>query len=255
MYPITITSMAAGAKAAAPTLGVGANAAAPIMGLGAKAGLAALALIPDVISGGFNLFAAEQNRDFQRDMANTAHQREVNDLIKAGLNPILSANSGAPTPSGSQAAPIQMGGFERYLQYLQTQAQVEQAHSAASLTNMQAQEINQSLAERLARLQQEIMLLDAQTATTWEERKNKEKVRELLETNIADLQVQIKGNTYDLSQKKAYSDYFEGVGKSKPYQDQVGDVLKMVPGTRPRIPNRTIKHVPGIEKYPVDIFK
>lgn len=255
MDPITITSMAGGAKAAAPALGVGASAAAPIMGLGAKAGLAALSLIPDVISGGFNLFAAEQNRDFQRDMANTAHQREVNDLIKAGLNPILSANSGAPTPSGAQAAPIQMGGFERYLQYLQTQAQADQAHSAAALSKVQAQEINQSLSERLAYLQAQIHLLDAQQVNTSQESKNKERVRELIEQNIADLKLQIRGNTYDLSQKKAYSEYFEGMGKSKPYTDQVGDILKMIPGTRPRIPNRTIKHVPGLEKYPVDLYK
>lgn len=93
-------------------------------GLGSLVGIAAApftggaSLIPSLITGGASLIGgamqnssaksiATNNNAASIELANTAHQREVRDMMAAGLNPILSAGGkGAATPS-MQAAPVQ----------------------------------------------------------------------------------------------------------------------------------------------------
>ncbi len=162
------------------------------------------------VSSGFNLFEAHRNRKFQREMAGTAHQREVRDLKKAGLNPILSATGGrgASTPGGAQG---RVENPAEGLALLQSQLEINSAQtaklkSAALLDAWNAKAIKAGIPKK------ELggKVFDAITPPITEfleERKQKVK-------------------TFESLQQKAGQEIFEGIQKAKELKSKAKQKIK-----------------------------
>jgi len=89
---------------------------------------------------------ADQQMGFQREMSNTAYQRAMEDMRKAGLNPMLAMDKGgASTPSGAMAtvsAPrkgdIGAGLFNTAKAVVSQGADIQQSHSQTNLNKANA---------------------------------------------------------------------------------------------------------------------
>lgn len=94
-----------------------------------------------------NIATAREQMAFQERMSNTAHQREVLDLKAAGLNPVLSANSGASTPVGAagqsdNAAPDYSNVVNSAMNVMRMRKEFERIDAEIGLTRAQKEKVD-----------------------------------------------------------------------------------------------------------------
>ena len=162
---------------------------------------------------------------FEIEKANNQHQWEVNDLKKAGLNPILSANGGAmPGSIGSSAVDYTQGmnsaiqGIQTALQAKQNEAQVNNLDKDAKLkeaqtintiaqtdftkgtntakTNAETQKIKQDIINRTQELMTEKEKTLTEKEKTYKTRKESETEGWKQEKYLREIQKLMKENEY-----------------------------------------------------------
>lgn len=190
----------------------------------------------EVASSAMGYIQAQQQMKFQERMSNTAHQREVRDLRRAGLNPILSATggSGASTPQGTMFTPS-----NPMKSFAQDYVNMKLAKSA---TELQAKEIDLKNEQK--------HLSTAQAAREWSQEELNQKEMEVKEKQLLYLKAQTEetnarkdGIVYENVPKRIDAEIYNSApGKVLRGAEKVGGAINnAIPKLRiPKIDNRKI---------------
>lgn len=126
----------------------------------------------------YALQSAQINNAYQKEFAQNAHQWEIEDLKKAGLNPVLSANSGASASGGGvSSGSVTSAGFNPIETAIGAWNGYEQARNTGADTNRKNAETANIEADTLLKEYQQLTEIAKRDLT----QAQKKEIMELLE--------------------------------------------------------------------------
>ena len=201
----------------------------------------------------FNASEAEKNRHFQEVQRETQYQTAVEDMIAAGLNPMLAYSQGGARPTGgSQGSAVQPAAMlnsagagitaaAQAASIQQTEAQTRNVEADTKIKLEQAPKVKWEA--RTAELESDIKVYEQRAASARDNYAiaRAEIERDRLVAEARKLQAEAKLRGLEIPEGIAYSDFWKSTfGRTKPYVDygagaagKIGSAaLNFVPSTK-----------------------